>query len=88
LIRRETNPLSPLDKIKNVALQRAALVKRIYRTFEIHRGPRMWDLPDLLVDWNRTYPIRRAVSPKIGTIDHIYQLQRLETICRMACSSR
>jgi hypothetical protein len=36
----------------------------------------MPDLPDLLVDWNREAPIRCVGSPKIGTIDHVYRLNR------------
>jgi predicted AlkP superfamily phosphohydrolase/phosphomutase len=44
------------------------LVKQIYRTKELYGGPRVNDLPDLLVDWNREAPIEAAYSPKIGTM--------------------
>jgi predicted AlkP superfamily phosphohydrolase/phosphomutase len=44
------------------------LVNQIYRTKELYDGPRLNDLPDLLVDWNREAPIEAACSPKIGTM--------------------
>jgi predicted AlkP superfamily phosphohydrolase/phosphomutase len=44
------------------------LVNQSYRTKELYNGPRVNDLPDLLVDWNREAPIEAACSPKIGTM--------------------
>jgi predicted AlkP superfamily phosphohydrolase/phosphomutase len=52
------------------------LVKRVIKTADAYCGPRLPDLPDLLIDWNREAPISRIRSPKIGTMEQVYQLNR------------
>src|SRR4030095_7797748 len=49
------------------------LVKRVIKTADAYCGPRLPDLPDLLIDWNREAPISRIRSPKIGTMEQVYQ---------------
>ncbi len=46
------------------------LVREVLRTSEHHHGEYIDHLPDLLVTWNRSQPIRAARSSKIGTIDN------------------
>lgn len=46
------------------------LVAEIIKTAERYSGPRLADLPDLLVTWNRKAPIRRVASPKTGVIEN------------------
>jgi predicted AlkP superfamily phosphohydrolase/phosphomutase len=43
-------------------------VTRVLRTAEIYQGERLGDLPDLLVDWNRSAAITSVSSPKIGCV--------------------
>jgi predicted AlkP superfamily phosphohydrolase/phosphomutase len=52
------------------------LVKRVIKVADAYSGPRLPDLPDLLVDWNREAPISRIRSAKIGTMEQVYQLNR------------
>lgn len=63
--------LAVVDKVSG-----QPLVRRVVKTAETYHGPRVPDLPDLLVDWNREAPICRVHSPKIGTMDQVYQLNR------------
>lgn len=45
------------------------LVRRVIRTAEIYAGEHLDALPDLMVEWDRTAPIRRIHSPSLGTIE-------------------
>ena len=53
--------------IRNVDTGRPA-IRNVYRTRDIYQGPHLDDLPDLLVEWDRSAPISCVSSPKIGTI--------------------
>lgn len=46
------------------------LVNEVIRTDRIYHGERLNRLPDLLVQWNRSHPIHRASSPKIGLVEN------------------
>jgi predicted AlkP superfamily phosphohydrolase/phosphomutase len=35
----------------------------------LHRGPYANDLPDMTVEWNRSRPIRKIRSPRVGVIE-------------------
>ncbi len=48
------------------------VVRDVLRTSDLHPGPAVDDLPDLLVDWIRTAPITGACSPTIGTVHAPY----------------
>jgi predicted AlkP superfamily phosphohydrolase/phosphomutase len=48
------------------------IVRDLLRTSELHPGPALNDLPDLLVDWIRTEPIAGASSATIGTVHAPY----------------
>jgi predicted AlkP superfamily phosphohydrolase/phosphomutase len=50
----------------------APLVRRVFRTSEVYHGDDMHHLPDLLVEWNRTTPVRVVESPKTGAIERLY----------------
>lgn len=52
------------------------VVDRVIRVSDIYEGPRMVDLPDLLVDWNRDEPIGDVSSPSIGRVVTRYVGQR------------
>ena len=52
------------------------LVEKIYRTSEVYRGELVNNLPDLLVQWNRTGPIDCVSSSSIGTVRHRYRTWR------------
>jgi predicted AlkP superfamily phosphohydrolase/phosphomutase len=41
----------------------ASIFTRAIRTRDLFRGPLVGQLPDLLLEWNRGYPIRTIVSP-------------------------
>jgi predicted AlkP superfamily phosphohydrolase/phosphomutase len=58
---------SDLREIINVETG-SVIVDDILRTDRVFSGPQAGALPDLLVLWNRTFPIRMVRSPKIGTI--------------------
>lgn len=51
-------------------------MSKIRRTKDIYDGPRMHDLPDLLIDWNQDAPIEAAYSPKIGKLTNRHQSWR------------
>ncbi|MGE0747648.1 MAG: alkaline phosphatase family protein [Rhodospirillales bacterium] len=46
------------------------LVAEIIKTADLYSGPRLAHLPDILVTWNRSAPIRRVASPKTGAIEN------------------
>jgi predicted AlkP superfamily phosphohydrolase/phosphomutase len=52
------------------------VVDRVIRVSDIYEGPRMVDLPDLLVDWNRDEPIGDVWSPSVGRVVSRYVGQR------------
>jgi predicted AlkP superfamily phosphohydrolase/phosphomutase len=64
------------------------LVRAVHRTRELWRGPRLEDLPDLLVEWADNGPLAntavgprpaavvRATSPKIGLIEGVNEWGR------------
>jgi len=45
------------------------VVEEVLRTDGLFAGPQREALPDLLVRWRRTDPIRQVRSPRIGTVD-------------------
>lgn len=45
------------------------LIGEILWTRDHYDGPMVGNLPDLLLEWNKSAPIRRVCSPLIGTID-------------------
>lgn len=49
------------------------LVRRILRSRDYYQGEYFDDLPDLLVEWNREFPISTIHSPKTGTIRRDYR---------------
>ena len=50
----------------------APVVHEIVRAQVVFPGPRAGSLPDMLVRWNRTAPIRAVTSPKIGMLAREY----------------
>jgi predicted AlkP superfamily phosphohydrolase/phosphomutase len=46
----------------------APLIRDVWRTDDVYRGPWRDELPDLFVEWNRGGPMRAARSAKIGTV--------------------
>jgi len=44
------------------------LVDSIRCTSEIHQGPMLYNLPDIIMEWNRSGPIRRVYSPRFGEL--------------------
>lgn len=46
----------------------APLVRDVWRSDSLYRGPEHDRLPDLFVEWHRGGPMRGARSPRIGTI--------------------
>jgi predicted AlkP superfamily phosphohydrolase/phosphomutase len=48
------------------------LVQRTVRIEEAYAGPERAHLPDLIVEWNRSAPIRAIGSPRYGRIDQEY----------------
>jgi len=48
------------------------LVQRVVRIETCYAGPELGKLPDLLVEWNRSAPIRSIGSPRYGRIDQEY----------------
>jgi predicted AlkP superfamily phosphohydrolase/phosphomutase len=44
------------------------LVREVLRSREVFFGEHVADLPDLLVQWHRDWPITGAASPKMGKI--------------------
>ncbi len=43
-------------------------VRAVVRTDDLYRGPQRDHLPDLLVEWDRTAPIRSLHSARVGTV--------------------
>jgi predicted AlkP superfamily phosphohydrolase/phosphomutase len=43
-------------------------IERLVVSREVFSGPRVDELPDLIVEWKRVPPVRAVRSPKIGTI--------------------
>ncbi|MBI1815264.1 MAG: alkaline phosphatase family protein [Deltaproteobacteria bacterium] len=43
-------------------------VRAVVRTDDLYRGPQRDRLPDLLVEWDRTAPIRSLHSARVGTV--------------------
>ncbi|MEX0803552.1 MAG: alkaline phosphatase family protein [Candidatus Binatia bacterium] len=64
-----------LTEIRNVETG-GPLVHEILRSSEIFPGPHAHELPDMLVRWNRSAPVRVVSSSKIGTLAQEYQGQR------------
>jgi len=48
------------------------LVREVLRVADLHQGPHLDALPDLLARWNREAPIAAVSSPKIGRIERPY----------------
>jgi predicted AlkP superfamily phosphohydrolase/phosphomutase len=64
-----------LAEIRNVETGQP-LVHEVIRSSETFPGPHSHELPDMLVRWNRSAPIRVVSSPKIGTLEQDYQGRR------------
>ena len=47
-------------------------VRGVVRTSDVHRGPLVDHLPDLLVEWNRERPIAAVCSPRTGRVEGPY----------------
>jgi predicted AlkP superfamily phosphohydrolase/phosphomutase len=45
------------------------LIASATRTRDIYSGTHLDRLPDIIVEWNRSSPIRRVASPRIGEVD-------------------
>lgn len=45
------------------------VVKRVLRTADLYRGPRLDGLPDLLVEWDRSAPVSAVESPRTGRVE-------------------
>src|SRR5262249_35684356 len=43
-------------------------VDDVLRVDELYEGPLLDWLPDLIIDWHRSVPIRGVCSPKLGTV--------------------
>lgn len=52
------------------------LVRAVVRTDSLFDGPCVQNLPDLNIVWNRSSPVRRICSPKIGVIERAYEGHR------------
>lgn len=52
------------------------LVEDVIATSELYGGPHAGRMPDLLVRWNRSAPIRSVHSPAIGGLSHEYPNNR------------
>jgi predicted AlkP superfamily phosphohydrolase/phosphomutase len=48
------------------------LVSKVWSVREMYPGEDTAGLPDLLVEWNRNFPISRVTSPKTGPIEAAY----------------
>lgn len=51
-------------------------VRRVLRPAELFEGPAVGAMPDLLVEWDQSHPIRSLASPTIGRVDGEYRGQR------------
>ncbi len=47
-------------------------VRQVLRTADLYRGENLDMLPDLLVEWERSVPVRGVASPTIGTLTATY----------------
>lgn len=54
----------------------APAVRRVLRTRDLFNGPQLDDLPDLLVEWNNSAPLRCLHSAKTGTIRGVQRIPR------------
>jgi len=52
------------------------IVRSVVKTADVYDGERLDDLPDLLVEWERTSPITRIRSEKTGPIEGRFPGQR------------
>lgn len=52
------------------------LINRFVEPRKIMAGPFIEQMPDLLIEWNRSAPIRRIHSPATGTIKHNWKNSR------------
>ena len=48
------------------------LVASVIKTSDLYPGPMRHELPDLLFEWEKSGPINRVASPKIGTVVRRY----------------
>jgi predicted AlkP superfamily phosphohydrolase/phosphomutase len=46
------------------------LVEEITATSDLYKGSMRYLLPDLLLEWNKSHPIERVSSPKIGEVNN------------------
>jgi len=44
------------------------VVAAVFLTHDLFTGPYLDELPDLLVEWSRTAPVKAIQSPRIGTL--------------------
>jgi predicted AlkP superfamily phosphohydrolase/phosphomutase len=51
-------------------------VRRVLRPAEQFNGPRVPEMPDLLVEWHQESPIRSLASPTVGRVEGEYQGHR------------
>jgi predicted AlkP superfamily phosphohydrolase/phosphomutase len=63
---------SALAEWRNVDTD-APVVRAVVRTDAHYSGPARTHLPDLLVEWDRSAPIRSVESPRYGRIDREYK---------------
>lgn len=61
--------IADLKDLINPATGRPA-VRRVIRTTETYAGDRLHELPDLLVDWDRSAALTAVFSPKVGLIEN------------------
>ncbi len=52
------------------------LIKRILRSADLYQGENLHQLPDLLLEWNRSAPVNRIHSPKTGALEGVYKKSR------------
>lgn len=57
-----------LRELRNVDTGKPA-VSKVHRSRELYPGPRLDDLPDLMIEWDRDTPIRAIESPRIGRVE-------------------
>jgi predicted AlkP superfamily phosphohydrolase/phosphomutase len=64
-----------LLEVRNLDTGRPA-VDDVLRVDEYCRGPRLADMPDFFVMWNREAPISRVGSPRIGSVERTFHGNR------------
>ncbi|PYM53616.1 MAG: hypothetical protein DMD77_26080 [Candidatus Rokuibacteriota bacterium] len=52
------------------------VVQWVARPAELYQGPHLADFPDLLVEWEHSFPIRAVRSPRIGTVAEDFPFER------------